>query len=97
MSRAKEPVSSHKRKKSKKRKSSGKKNKKQPLTNGMSKEVISDRSSENLLLPTTPEKLIDGETKLPVADVEMLDIVVDVSLFEGKCDIGEESILNESS
>ena len=45
----------------------------------MSKEVISDRSSENLLLPLTPEKLIDGEKKLQIADVEMLDIVVDVS------------------
>ena len=75
-------MTSRQRKKSKKRKNTEKKNKKQPLTNGMSKEVISDRSSENLLLPTTPEKVADKETKVPSGDLEMLDIVVDVSMFE---------------
>ena len=82
-------MTSHKRKKSKKRENSEKKSKKQALTNGMSKEVISDRSSENLLLPLTPEKLIDGEKKLQIADVEMLDIVVDVS------DLTEKDKLNQ--
>ena len=74
-------MTSRQRKKSKKRKNTEKKNKKQPLTNGMSKEVISDRSSENLLLPTTPEKVTDKETKVPSGDLEMLDIVVDVSML----------------
>ena len=74
-------MTSRQRKKSKKRKKDAKKNKKQALTNGMSKEVISDRSSENLLLPTTPEKKVDNEIKTPLTDLEMLDVVVDV----GRC------------
>ena len=72
-------MTSRQRKKSKKRKKDAKKNKKQPLTNGMSKEIISDRSSENLLLPTTPDKTGD-EVKTPLTDLEMLDVVVDVGI-----------------
>ena len=92
-------MTSRQRKKSKKRKKDAKKNKKQALTNGMSKEVISDRSSENLLLPTTPDKKVDGETKSPLADLEMLDVVVDVGLifyhkFVGSKNCHQERIYN---
>lgn len=85
MSRAREPLTEKQRKKSKKRKNSEKKKAKPPpMTNGLSKDYISDRSNENLLQPGTPDKMIEKinvEYKPDTGEIEMIDIIVDVYIL----------------
>ncbi|XP_053402419.1 inositol 1,4,5-trisphosphate receptor type 1-like isoform X7 [Mercenaria mercenaria] len=81
LSRAREPLSEKQRRKSKKRKNSEKKKSKPPpMTNGLSKDYISDRSNENLLQPGTPDKMMEKlnvEYKPDTGEIEMVDVVVD--------------------
>ncbi|KAL3860316.1 hypothetical protein ACJMK2_010455, partial [Sinanodonta woodiana] len=68
LSRAREPPSSGKKKKSWRRKSSNKKNK-PPQSNGISKIIVSDQSSDNLLMPLTPKEKGQQVTEMEMADV----------------------------
>lgn len=76
------------RKRSRKRKNSGKKKAKAPpMTNGLSKDYISDRSNENLLQPGSPDKIpetLNVEYKPKTGEIEMVDIVEEVNLCIAK-------------
>ena len=50
---------------------------KNSMSNGLSKDYISDRSNENLLQPNSPEKLAI-EYKPCTGEIEMSDMVVEV-------------------
>jgi len=69
-----------KRKRSKKRKDKSK-GKQPAMTNGLSKDFISDRSNENLLDPSSPEKLpekVNIDYKPATGEIQMVEIAVDV-------------------
>jgi len=51
------------------------------MTNGLSKDFISDRSNENLLDPSSPEKLpekVNIDYKPATGEIQMVEIAVDV-------------------
>ncbi|KAL4234550.1 hypothetical protein ACF0H5_006191 [Mactra antiquata] len=83
LSRAREPISEKQRRKSKKRKNSEKKKAKSqppPVSNGLSKDYISDRSNENLLEPGSPDKMPEKlaiEYKPDTGEIEMIDITME--------------------
>lgn len=72
-------MSENKRKRSKKKKKTELPPSKPSVPNGLSKEYLNDRSNENLLQPSSPQK-VHVEYRPHTGEIELTDVVVEVNI-----------------